>query len=126
MIGIHRIVASLLVFISLANTWLVPLIYLDFELRKEYIAKVLCIERDKPITVCGGSCYITKQLEKVSEQQEKEEKTNTPLFVFFFQKVPSVLIDLSPGKLSELDYLAYQEPLYSEPYLSGVYHPPSS
>ena len=46
---------------------LAPLI--DFELNKGYIQDFLCINRDKPITVCGGKCYLLEQLKKVNDSE---------------------------------------------------------
>ena len=48
------------------------MIYVNFEINREYIAKNLCINRDEPITVCGGKCYLQKQL----EDQARKEQSN--------------------------------------------------
>ena len=49
-------------------------IYVNFKLNQDFIAEVLCINKDKPVSNCNGNCYLSKQL-KV--QEEKEEKTKT-------------------------------------------------
>jgi hypothetical protein len=51
--------------------------YIDFAINKEYIAKVLCINKDKPVMQCGGTCHLTKQLKKATEE-EPNSKQNTP------------------------------------------------
>ena len=76
----------------LASTLMVPLVYLDFEVRKDYIAKVLCINRDKPITVCGGQCFLAKQLNKVKGQQEKDaQHAHQVEQINFFNEAVSIL-----------------------------------
>lgn len=45
-----------------------------YELRKEYVAKNLCVNRDKPKLHCNGKCHLKKQLKRASEQQEKEKR----------------------------------------------------
>ena len=69
--------------IVLVNTLSTPLILLDFNLRKDYIYKVLCINNEKPITVCGGKCYLSKRLEDTSNttsqsQESKSRRTTAP------------------------------------------------
>ncbi len=51
----------------------VPFVYLDFELRKEYIIQHLCENRFTPQLHCDGKCYLAKQLHKVAEEQARNE-----------------------------------------------------
>ncbi|WP_428665057.1 hypothetical protein [Runella sp.] len=62
----------LLLLISL-KTLVVPFIYLDFELRKEYIIHNLCENRFKTQLHCDGKCYLAKQLHKVAEGHARDE-----------------------------------------------------
>ncbi|MBB3841422.1 hypothetical protein FHS57_005450 [Runella defluvii] len=50
-----------------------PFVYLDFELRKEFIIKNLCENRFKPQLHCDGKCYLAKQLHKVAEDNAANE-----------------------------------------------------
>lgn len=43
-----------------------------YQLNKEYIARVLCENRDKPQMHCNGQCYLAKQLKANQEKQAKE------------------------------------------------------
>ncbi len=56
---------------SVSKYWWYTFVYLDFELRKEYIIHNLCENRFKPqplpLTPCDGKCYLVKQLQKVAE-----------------------------------------------------------
>ncbi|MEM7107821.1 MAG: hypothetical protein AAF519_06320 [Bacteroidota bacterium] len=40
---------------------------IEFELNKGYIQDFLCINRDKPLTVCGGQCYLAEQMKKAND-----------------------------------------------------------
>jgi hypothetical protein len=42
-------------------------LYIDFEVQRDFIAEMFCIEREKPITVCYGQCYLTSQMEKTEK-----------------------------------------------------------
>ena len=81
----------LLVIANLGTTLTTPLVYLDYEIRKDYISRVLCIERDNPIPVCNGKCYLYLQLEE--SQPSSEDKTvPSPRAVTL---VPGALVTLS-------------------------------
>ena len=106
------------------STLMVPLIYLDFNLRREYIAEVLCINKEEPITVCGGNCYLTGQLKKAGEQQEKEATTSQRSEIHFFSL-----------KLTRLDFSSLGDELiqsslqrecltFSSSYLADIFRPP--
>jgi hypothetical protein len=47
-----------------------------YELRKEYVVKNLCVNKDKPKLHCNGKCHLRKQLKKTSEQQDKENQSS--------------------------------------------------
>ncbi|MFN3377926.1 MAG: hypothetical protein ACK41O_00640, partial [Runella zeae] len=64
------IALSLLVLISFKSL-VVPFIYLDFELHKEYIIQSLCENRFNPQLHCDGKCYLAKQLKKVAQEHAR-------------------------------------------------------
>ena len=48
------------------------IIFAGFKLNQEYIASVLCENRDKPALQCKGKCYMTKKI-KQAEEKEKSQ-----------------------------------------------------
>jgi CarboxypepD_reg-like domain len=48
-------------------------VYLDFEMRKDYIIKNLCENRFKPQLNCNGQCYLAKKLHKIAEDNATKE-----------------------------------------------------
>lgn len=68
-----RIIAYFLFALLSVKMLLVPFVYLDFELRKEFIIKNLCENRFKPELHCDGQCYLAKQLHQVAEGHAREE-----------------------------------------------------
>ena len=50
-------------------------VYLNFKINQEYIAKELCENREIPKMNCNGKCYLAKKL----LEQEQEEKENAPV-----------------------------------------------
>ena len=82
-----HIAISILILSTIGSTLTVPLVYLDFEMRREYIAEVLCINRDKPIAVCGGTCYLNLNLEKSTPNPQTPPSNYTNLLGFYFQEI---------------------------------------
>ncbi len=47
--------------------------YIDYLINKEYIATVLCEEKDDPISICKGSCYLIKELKQKQEESQNKQ-----------------------------------------------------
>lgn len=47
---------------------------LDYVINQDYIAEVLCINKDKADLKCAGKCYLMQQL----KEQEKNKPHHTP------------------------------------------------
>ena len=76
----------------------VPLI--EYYSNKEYIASVLCENRDKPALACNGKCYLEKRLEKSSAQDTHDHS------------IPK--IDLSKYPISTIDYISFEFKKFEE------------
>lgn len=96
-LGVYVLILS-----TIGSTLTIPLVYLDFEMRREYIAEVLCINRDKPITVCGGTCYLKLNLEKSQPNSEATPASFANPISFFFQHVAKTDLNKSVALL-EID-----------------------
>lgn len=49
--------------------------YLDYAINKEFIAKVLCDNIEKPKLKCNGKCHLKKELKKVVEAEKSDKET---------------------------------------------------
>ena len=60
----------------LVKVWVIPLLYLDFEIRREYIVANLCENKNRPQMHCNGKCYLAKRIAALDEQEKRQaEKT---------------------------------------------------
>lgn len=57
-------------------------------MNREYIAEVLCINKEKPITMCYGQCFLEKNLDLADDASNDEgplpagkEKIDFPVFI---------------------------------------------
>ncbi len=70
-----RAVIAILVMFSLSFQVLVKVAIIGwYELNKDYIAKNLCENRDKPQMKCCGKCYLRKQLKKAEDGTDANGK----------------------------------------------------
>ncbi len=60
----------------LIKVWVIPLLYLDFEIRRDYIVANLCDNRNRPQLNCNGKCFLAKKLAAVQEQEKKQAENN--------------------------------------------------
>jgi hypothetical protein len=49
-----------------------PAIFLDYQIRKDFIVKNYCINKNRPEMHCDGKCYLAKQIKKTQENDEKQ------------------------------------------------------
>jgi hypothetical protein len=70
-------VASFLLFV-LGAYLIIPVIpVIDYLVNKDYIAKNLCINKDKPKSCCKGKCHMVKQLQKANKNTENDPKNTS-------------------------------------------------
>ncbi|GAB3923945.1 hypothetical protein GCM10028827_11210 [Mucilaginibacter myungsuensis] len=48
--------------------------YAGFELNRDYIAKELCINKDRSWMNCNGRCYFMNKLKQADEKEKKQER----------------------------------------------------
>jgi hypothetical protein len=89
-----------------------------FRLNQEFIAKTLCENREQPLAMCYGKCYLAKVLKQQKEQEDKETAQrlqNLPLFQLFTQTetlFSFVCKDLAENKKA---CFQYQIVIYTSP-----------
>lgn len=122
-----RAVITILLFVCLSFQCFVRLgIVVWFNCNRDYVAKNLCENRDKPQMKCCGKCYLKKQLNKVHDEQSKSgpnslkwEKGEFPVFV-----IPSAISFTAPSfATTQLLFPNYVVALVTNP-ANTVFHPP--
>jgi hypothetical protein len=64
-------------FVSLAFKMLMaPIFFVNYELRKDYIIKNYCVNKNRPEMHCDGKCYLAKQIQKAEQEDEKQATNN--------------------------------------------------
>ncbi len=120
---------TLLVLISF-KILVVPFVYLDFELRKDYIVKHLCENRFKPELHCDGQCYLAKTLTKIAEEKatneaEKQGQNIKKVLEEVFEEQPVTLASshfFTPKKATLFHY----QSLSTSDFMDTLLRPPAS
>ncbi len=101
-----------------------------FELNKEYIAKNLCENIDKPQLSCCGKCYLGKQLSKTED--EGKPSGNTPVKTVKSEVPPCVIPEPAGATVSSPDLKdsAPRNPvhrrLHARLFATSIFHPPAA
>ncbi len=124
-----RSLAVFLLLLTSVRILVVPVVYLDFELNKEYIIENLCENRFKPELNCNGQCYLAKQLHKVAEDKatkeaERQEQSFKKLLEETFHHENFVFSQTFESVISPVyNNFTYKTSTYST-LVTPLFHPP--
>lgn len=101
------------------------LVMFEFYLNQDFIAKNLCINRDKPQMQCNGKCHLKKQLtaEERKEQENPERRTDNKSEIFYAN---ADLINNITPTVSTVSIHYYNPASIGTPIdrVSTIFHPP--
>lgn len=126
----HKQSIALLLFVLVSiKTLMVPFVYLDFELRKDYIVQNLCENRFKPELHCNGQCYLAKTLGKIAEEKaqdaaNKQGQQIKKVLEEIFEEPHLPLVSFLPDEPSTPHSFFYQLAALAE-FAAFLLHPPS-
>lgn len=89
-----------------------------FRLNQEFITRTLCENREQPLAMCYGKCYLAKILKQQKEQEDKETAQrlqNLPLFQLFAQTETPFTFICKDVLIPQKACFHYQLVLYTSP-----------
>ena len=97
-------------------------IIVNYVINKEYISRVLCINRHKPKMRCNGKCHLMKQLQKETKKEKSPSAIKVETPVQFFQDSYGYSFFLPAAAIHEFpDFLTGEIAAVTFP----VFHPPA-
>lgn len=96
-----------------------------YQINKDFIAKNLCENRDKPQMNCCGKCYLNKQLKKIDKESqgkgapEKVEKNELISFI-----LPGCIQLSFCYNVCEIIQNPLKQRLYHKDICQSTFHPP--
>jgi len=121
------IISGILFIVMVAYIAIPAVPVIDYLINKNYIAKNLCVNRNKPKSCCKGKCHMVKQLQKANQNPEKDTKnTNNRVQVkelneFVVENINHFIPELVSIKLLFTNTLAY-----SKLICAAIFVPPKS
>ena len=114
--------------LMLVKVWVIPLLYLDFEIRRDYIVKNLCINRNRPQMHCDGKCYLAKKIAALEEQEKRQAERDYMSqildHVLDYQDQVTVPPQISYQVHSPLSF-NYVSPPSTRIPVDDIFHPPA-
>ena len=116
--------------LMLLKACVIPLLYLDFEIRRDYIVANLCENRNRPMLNCNGKCYLAKKIADAKKQEEKQAERDflsklfapaTDLTFTSMIAIDKKEYSLSFAKSVEFDY---DSTFRSFNHIRDIFHPP--
>lgn len=96
--------------------------YIQFVIQQDYIAKNLCIQKDKPMNTCQGKCHLAQL-----KQQSKEQPAKFPTISFshadWISGQTQAQIEISPSTAT-ITQVIEQHCFYSFNWNENPYPPP--
>ena len=121
MLLIKKIIQLFLIFVFLFQPFNQLGIWIFFKYNQDYIAKVLCINREVPLSTCHGKCQLTKQLDNSNEKQEKAIIKYNQKEIALYHQIGNPLIEI---RFSSREYFELNENIIPTEYFQKIDHPP--
>jgi type III secretory pathway component EscV len=100
---------------------------LEYAVNYDYISKVLCVNKAKPMMHCNGKCHLMKELAKAQETEKQTSSNKKNLTVDTVDLILDIKNDFSlflyNGNAKTTIDSKYSN-LYSHLNLYSIFHPP--
>ena len=73
----YRVFAIALLVMMVLNIFRYEIPYIQYDIFKDYIAKNLCVNKDKKDNCCQGKCFLNKQIKLENENNTANENNNS-------------------------------------------------
>jgi hypothetical protein len=118
-----------MLFIVLIALFLKPILpVVDYVVNYDYISKVLCENKAKPMMHCNGKCHLMKELAKAAETENpksSDKKSFSPIQeLLFFKEIKSFSM-ISFGFPTKNKINTTYLNLYSYLNTNSEFHPPT-
>lgn len=96
--------------------------FVEYAINYDYISKVLCINKDKPVMSCKGKCQLMQKLEQQQEDDYQSLRIHMDEYPIGFVKLLKINTkDTIENILKSCHYYKNQ---YSYLHFHPIFHPP--
>lgn len=99
---------------------------MDYQLHKERITRLFCVNKDKPKLQCNGKCHLAKKLRKAAETESKAPASGFAK-IKYEVILPFVFRVAAPsyGRPQPRSFAAALARRYADAPAHGIFHPPA-
>ena len=119
---LKRIFCIFLIAIIISSTLTRLFYFAGYELNKDFIAKELCINRDKPQLNCNGKCFLTKKIAEAEKKQESNERKTQKDLSQQTMLISSFKVAFFNHSIKK-SFPIYRKD-YSITFYTAIFHPP--
>ncbi|KAA6440988.1 hypothetical protein FEM33_04640 [Dyadobacter flavalbus] len=116
--------------LMLVKVWVIPLLYLDFEIRREYIVANLCENRTRPQMHCDGKCYLAKRIASLEEQEKRQAEKNYMARLLDHVMDQRICFRFAQptvsNEMTSVPLFTYTSPFTPRVAVDDIFHPPLS
>jgi len=122
----RSILSTCMILIFLSPLSVKVWILADFKVHQDFIAKALCINKDKPMSNCNGKCILAQKLKKAEEPQKKEFPAALKERLEINLYLTDILIVNTRSRLVVENniHLFKNDPFFKSNFSTEVFHPP--
>lgn len=103
------------------------MIYLEYQIRKEYIVAELCKERYATINTCDGRCFIVRKLNEAQQHESEEKERNIkPIEIKLQLAEMEDLLGFNEGECQENSFIRYYASQYDYLSIKSKDEPPQA
>lgn len=120
-----NIFISFLIFVVSVQTFDQFGVFMEYQLNKEYIQEVLCINKNEPSLECLGYCYVSEKIKKQHQDDEQQVTREFKQANHFFENIE---IELPKPKVEFITrvYNPRVTHFLINLFLSDIFHPPTN
>lgn len=122
---IRNTAAGYLLILILVKVMAVPLLFMNYELNKDFIAANFCENKARPAMHCNGKCHLSKQLARAAESAPSNEKNSVKLAsVDFMEYFSGFDFEERPEMITHTN--VFRDNRFTVFSLHSIFHPPAT
>ncbi len=121
---LKQMLCVILVAVVLLQSLGKTIVLANYEINKEYISKVLCVNKSKPKMHCNGKCHLKKELKKAEKREQSSSATIEKMEIQLFSTSSDIFQLSTTFILVNSNMLFNYSNHLSDKHLTSIFHPP--
>ncbi len=114
----------MLLFSMLLQSFSKIVIWIEFKMNQEFIAKNLCVQKEVEDNCCQGSCHLKEKMEEDDKNQDAQNSNVKTLKEIQLFHENSICLLLHCPLTLENVYVSFQKK-HLPTFTKGIFHPPN-